>query len=251
MVRAKGDEMADVRFATAKAEVPGHLAAPGGGGPWPGVVAIHEAFGFNDDIKGIADRFAEHGYLALAPDFFAGGESRLACVRAAFRELNSGAGPTFDALDAARSWLAARDDCTGSVGVVGFCMGGGFALLAAPRSGFGAASVNYGRVPEDAERVLAGACPIVASYGGKDRGLRGHPERLERALTTLGVEHDLKVYPDAGHSFLNRNSGAMAFVLSKVLNVGYHGPSAEDAWRRILAFFNTHLHAGAGARPEG
>jgi carboxymethylenebutenolidase len=211
------------------------------------VVVIHEAFGLSDDIKRIADRFAEHGYLALAPDFFAGGGSRLACVRAAFRELKEAAGPTFDSLDAARAWLAGRDGCSGAVGVIGFCMGGGFALLAAPRSGFGAASVNYGRVPDDAERMLTGACPIVASYGGKDRGLRGHPERLERALTAAGVEHDLKTYPDAGHSFMNHNAGAIVTLLGVVFGVGYHGPSADDAWRRILAFFDTHL-VGAGGR---
>jgi carboxymethylenebutenolidase len=243
--------MAELRFPGPRGALRGHLATPSAGGPWPGVVVIHEAFGLTDDIKRIADRFAEHGYLALAPGFFPEGQSRLACVRAAFRELNAGAGPTFDALDAARAWLAGRDDCTGSVGVAGFCMGGGFALLAAPRSGFGAASVNYGRVPEDAERVLAGACPIVGSYGGKDRGLRGHGERLERALTKLGVDHDVKTYPDAGHSFLNHNSGGVAFVLSKVFGAGYHGPSAEDAWRRILAFFDAHLRTGAATRPEG
>lgn len=243
--------MPELRFPGSRGPLRAHLATPPAGGPWPGVVVVHEAFGLTDDIRRIADRFAENGYLALAPDLFPEGQSRLACVRAAFRELSAGSGPTFDDLDGARAWLAGRDDCTGSVGVAGFCMGGGFALLAAPRSGFGAASVNYGRVPEDAERLLAGACPIVGSYGGKDRALRGHAERLERALTTLGVEHEITTYPDAGHSFLNRNSGGVAFVLSKLFGVGYHGPSAEDAWRRILAFFETHLRTGGPPSDQG
>jgi carboxymethylenebutenolidase len=233
--------MADVRLTTPRGELPSHLATPSGAGAWPGVVVIHEAFGLTDDIRGIADRFAERGYLALAPDFFSWGGSRLACVRAAFRELNAGAGRMFDDLEAARGWLAERHECSGRVGVIGFCMGGGFALLAAPRPGFHAAGVNYGRVPDDAERVLEGACPIVASYGERDRGLRGHAERLGRTLTTLGVEHDLKTYPEAGHSFLNRNRGLTAFVLARIFNLGYHGPSAEDAWQRILTFFDTHL----------
>jgi carboxymethylenebutenolidase len=233
--------MADVRLATPRGELPGHLATPSGAGAWPGVVVIHEAFGLTDDIRGIADRFAERGYLALAPDFFSWNSSKLACVRAAFREVNAGAGRMFDDLEAARGWLAERPECSGRVGVIGFCVGGGFALLAAPRPGFHAASVNYGRVPDDADRVLEGACPIVASYGERDRGLRGHAERLGRALTTLGVQHDLKTYPEAGHSFLNRNRGFTAFVLGRIFNVGYHGPSAEDAWQRILTFFDTHI----------
>ena len=165
-------------------------------------------------------------------------------MHAAFRELNARAGRTFDEIDAARGRLASRADCTGRVGVIGFCMGGGFALLAAPRFGFGAASVNYGRVPDDAKRLLVGACPIVASYGGRDRGLRGHAERLERALHANGVEHDVKTYPDAGHSFLNQNRGALALVFSRVFGAGYDGPSAEDAWRRIFAFFDAYLGAG-------
>lgn len=238
-------------FPTSRGDLPGHLALPSGAGPWPGVVVIHEAFGFTEDIRRIADRLAEHGYLALAPNFFSRCGSTLACVRAAFREMMAGTGQTFDDIDAARGWLAGRADCTGRVGVIGFCMGGGFALLAAPRLRFGAASVNYGRVPDDAERMLAGACPIVASYGGRDRGLRGHAERLDRALRANGIERDVKTYPDAGHSFLNRNRGALAFVFSKVFGAGYHSPSAEDAWRRILAFFDAHLRADvATQRPS-
>jgi carboxymethylenebutenolidase len=242
--------MAEVSIIGRHGELPAHLAAPAGAGPWPGVVVIHEAFGLVDDVRRIADQLADRGYLALAPDLFAWGKSRFACVRAAFRELAAGSGRMFDDLEAARGWLAARDDCTGRVGVIGFCMGGGFALMAAPKYEFGAASVNYGRVPSDAERVLAGSCPMVASYGGRDRSLRGHPERLEAALTSLGVEHDVKVYLEAGHSFLNRNQSTLALVFSKLAGAGYHGPSAEDAWERILPFFDTHLGSGEARAEE-
>ena len=242
--------MAEVSITGRHGELPAHLAIPAGAGPWPGVVVIHEAFGLVDDMRRIADQFGDHGYLALAPDLFAWGKSRFACVRAALRELAEGSGRMFDDLEAARGWLAARDDCTGRVGVIGFCMGGGFALLAAPRYEFGAASVNYGRVPSDAERVLAGSCPMVASYGGRDRALRGHAERLEVALTSLGVEHDVKVYPEAGHSFLNRNQSSLGLVVSKLAGAGYHGPSAEDAWDRILPFFATHLGPGEASAEE-
>ncbi len=224
-------------------ETPGYLKPPDGAGPWPGVVVIHESFGLDDNIRALADRVAALGYLALAPDFF-GGERWWRCMRGAMAELHAGSGRFFDAIDAARRSLVARPDCTGKVGVIGFCLGGGFALASAPRYDFAAASVNYGEVPDDAERALAGACPVVGSYGGRDRTLRGHPERLEAALTRLGIEHDVKVYPDAGHSFLSvRPYPVSVRALSTVtgLHGGAHEPSAADAWRRIGAFFERHL----------
>ena len=179
-------------------ETAAYLAVPvGSPGPWPGVVVIHEAFGLNADIRGHADRLAALGYLALAPDLN-DGKSWLRCIRGMIRQLRAGSGPAFDALDACRGWLAERADCTGKTGVIGFCLGGGFALLCAPRGQYAAASVDSGEVPSDAT-VLAGSCPIVASYGGREDPMgAATPKRLEAALTELGVPHDVKVYPAAG-----------------------------------------------------
>ena len=218
-----------------------HVATPSSPGPAPAVIAIHEAFGLNDDIRGHADHFAARSYLAVAPDLLSYGP-KLRCIRETLRSVVRGEGPAWEILDAVRTWVSQREDCSGRVGIVGYCMGGRFALLAAPRLGFDVAAVNYGQVPRDAEGVLRGACPIVASFGADDRPLRGHAARLEGALEALGVEHDVKEYAGAGHSFLNRHSGPL-LVLDKVLGAGLREPQASDAQERIDAFFDRHLRA--------
>ncbi len=232
--------MPDLHFAAPSGELGGYLARPLGDGRHAGVIVIQDALGLSDDIREQADRLAAAGYLAFAPDLYSGRGIR--CVVATLQASRTGRGPAYADIEAAREFLSAREDCSGRIGIIGFCMGGGFALLCAPSGGYAAASVNYGEVPRDAEARLAGACPVVGSYGARDRGLRGRAVRLEQALTSLGVEHDVKEYPDAGHSFLNRfNTGPLLTPLVHVGGFGYHHPSAEDAWRRILAFFAEHL----------
>ena len=227
--------------ARGSSQLTGYVAKPSSDEPWPGVVAIHEAWGLDDVMRRHADRLAAAGYLTLAPDLFSDGGTKRCLVRT-FRALASGQGRAFADIEASRRWLLGQSDCTGKVGVIGFCMGGGFALVTSTR-GFDVASVNYGMVARKAEQALAGACPIVGSYGQKDRTTRGMAPKLERALTTLGVEHDVKAYPNAGHSFLNDapNGPALLRPLLKVLNFGPEPASAADAWRRIEAFFAEHL----------
>ena len=236
--------MPDTTYSAASRELKAYLAEPVGEGPWPGVVVIMDSLGLSDDIRAQADRLAAAGYLALAPDLYSGRGFR--CVLATLRASRSGEGEAYDDIDAARRFLVQRRDCTGSVGIIGFCMGGAFALLSAPKFDFAASSVNYGEVPSDAVERLRGACPIVASYGRRDRTLSGRAKRLESALTELGVPHDVKEYPDAGHSFMNRiNVGPLLSPAVQFVGFNYHQPSSEDSWRRILTFFDEHLRADA------
>jgi carboxymethylenebutenolidase len=217
--------------------LPGYLAVPDGDGPWPGVVVVHEVFGLTDDIRAQADRLAERGYMALAPDLFGWGNTAR-CLIASFRSMQKGSGRLYDDVEAARRFLADRPDCTGGVGIIGFCFGGGVALLVAPK-GFDVAAPNYGHLPKDADTMLAGACPVVASYGAKDRQLRGAADKLESVLTKLGVEHDVKEYPSAKHGFLFPHTGKTAWT--EPLVVAYDREAADDAWQRIFAFFDKHL----------
>ena len=218
-----------------------HLAVPPlGDGPWPGVLVLHEAFGLNDDIRQQADRLAAAGYFAVALDLYSAG-GRWRCLQATMRSLAAGRGKAFEDIDAARRWTADRPDCTGRVGVLGFCMGGGFAIAAAA-SGFDACAPNYAHLPKELDGTLRGACPVVASYGRKDRMLRGTAAKLESALARAGVEHDVEEYEDAGHSFLNRHGFGPGGALLRVVGVGYHEPSAEHAWGRILRFFDEHMN---------
>ena len=218
------------------------LAVPAGDGPWPGLVLVHEAFGLDENMRALADRMAGAGFLTLAPDLFSRGR-RSTCLRQTFTALRRGSGPAFDDVEAARARLLADERCTGRVGVIGFCMGGAFALALAARPGWEAAAANYGMLPASPD-ALDGACPVVASYGGRDRSLGGAAEKLEVALTARGVPHDVREYPRAGHSFLNpadAGSWWLTPVTRFVLHAGPEPESAADAWRRIDAFLCEHL----------
>lgn len=214
-----------------------HLTPSTGTGPWPGVVVVHDIAGFTADVQGISRRVADAGFAVLTPNLYSrGGAAR--CIPRVFRELLLQRGRALDDLAAARDFLAASPDCTGAVGIVGFCMGGGFALVMSSQ-GFGASAPFYGvPLPRHLDDLLHGACPVVASFGARDPIGIGAAGKLRRRLDAAGIPNDVKSYPGVGHSFANRMP---AQPLLRIVGFGYDDAATEDAWRRVFAFFGEHL----------
>jgi len=232
--------MPNVLIQTPRGQMPCYLAETSKAGLAPGVVVLHDVGGMSQDHCNQADWLAEAGFLALAVDLYYRG-GLLFCIRSIIRDLTARSGPTYDDVEACRSWLATQPGCTGKIGVIGFCMGGGFALLLVSGHGFSAASINYGgKLPPDVDDFLKTACPIVGSYGAKSRWEQGVADQLERALQRAFIAHDVKEYPDAGHSFMN-NKEQFWFKLLRFSGIAYDEPATLDARRRISAFFHTHL----------
>lgn len=228
-------EIQRISIPAADTAVRADLAVPGGAGPWPGVVVVHDAFGLTEDNRTNLRRFADHGFLALGPDLYSRGGVR--CVVSTLMAVQRRRGVAIDDLLAARDLLTARPDCTGAVGIAGFCMGGGFALVMAAK-GFGASAPFYPSGVQSYDSVADGACPVVASFGRRDPVNPGSGRRLERALNRHRIPNDVKTYAGVGHSFANQLPG-QAFV--RIAGFGYDAEVTEDAYRRVFAFFGEHL----------
>jgi carboxymethylenebutenolidase len=208
----------------------GYLATPDGDGPHPGVVVIHEAYGLDDHIKSVTRRFAGAGYAALAVDLFTD-RIRAVCMARYMTGLLMGSVNVagIDDLKSGLTFLAKLPDVDAQrMGAIGFCMGGGFAIAwACTDSRLKAVAPFYGTNPRPLE-VTKRLCPVVGSYPEKDFTARSG-RALERALTEYGIQHDIKIYPGAEHSFFNDARGR------------YNEEAAEDAWHRVVTFFDEKL----------
>ncbi|WP_425145027.1 dienelactone hydrolase family protein [Deinococcus sp.] len=216
----------------------GYLARPEGAAQdaaLPGVLVLHEAFGLNDDIRQIAQRFARAGYVALAADLF-GEQNRAVCMARMMSGLflNSLEHQGVRDTRAALGYLATLPGVDARrLGAVGYCLGGSLAVaLACSDERVRAVAPYYGFNPRPLEAVRR-ACPVVGSYPGCDpTAAQGRP--LDAALEAAGVPHDIKVYPQARHSFANAGRT-------------FDAASSTDAWNRVLAFFDLHVAGAAGS----
>ncbi|HYB40223.1 MAG TPA: dienelactone hydrolase family protein, partial [Candidatus Methylomirabilis sp.] len=202
------------------------------GGKLPGVVVIHENRGLNPYIEDVARRLAVANFLALAPDGltsvggYPGDDEKGA---AAFRQVN---GPKMvEDFVAAASWLAANAECTGRVGAVGFCFGGGIAnTLAVRLPELGAAVPFYGRQPSAAD-VPKIKAPLLLHYAGNDPGVDQGWPAFEAALKANGKTYSAFVYEGTQHGFHNDTTPR------------YDEAAAKLAWERTLDFLNKNLRA--------
>lgn len=212
-----------------------------------GVVVLHEIMGPQPEITRVVVRFAAAGYAAIAPDLFAEG-GRLPCIASVVRASATGEGRPVRDLARARAWLMARTGlATDTIGLAGFCLTGGFVL--AIGQGWPAISSNYGAIPPF-ER-MADLGPVIACYGGRDRIFAPNAEPVRRALTAHGIAHEVRTYPTVGHSFLTDGHHPIGSLLSRAaLHVRYDSAVAEDAWDKILGFFDRHLELATPAAPE-
>ena len=221
--------------------IEGYFASSKSDSRVPGIIVLHEVWGLNDDMREVSDRIAAEGYAVVAPDLYSHGNKAICLTRVLSETRHLGDGQVATDIARTRSWLADRDGVdAGRIGIIGFCMGGGFAVAAAARGGFAAVSTNYGAVPK--KERLAGICPVVGSYGALDRTFAKQGERLERYLEELGVPHDIKHYEGVGHSFMTAGGGpSLLGKLPNPMHPGYSEAEAEDAWQRVFRFFDRYV----------
>jgi carboxymethylenebutenolidase len=207
----------------------GYLASPDADPGGAGVIVVHEWWGLNDQTQDVARRFADEGFTALAPDLYDGElttdpkeASRL------MHELDQERG--IEILNDAVDRLAATEGVD-RVGVVGFCMGGSFALLLACRNPkVAAAAPFYGDIPGDHELARLTA-PVLFVGASKDGWITVEKmEGLRDSLARLGKQGEVKIYEGADHAFFNDRRPEV-----------YDPEASADAWRRVIAFFNERL----------
>lgn len=212
-------------------------------GQTAGILLLHEILGFdNVNIRTIAGHFVANGYNVLIPNLMQRSKLKFICILELMSQLKHGNGRVFSDIEAAQKWLSQRPEVNPEkIGVAGFCMGGGFAILHAAKQQVKVAANFYGEVPKS-HSDLKGVCPVVGGFGARDMMFGKKGEVLQSHLTALDIEHDIKTYPKAGHAFMSERRVMVDKLFAfPPLRVGYDKIAADDSWERILKFFAKHL----------
>ena len=222
-----------VEFPFAEGHTGGYLATPKQGSG-PGVIVIQEWWGLVDHIKDVCDRFADEGFVALAPDMYHGKTTK-SPDEAGKLMMALNIDQAEKDLRAAVQYLATQDSMTSKkIGVVGFCMGGALALFAATKNqNIGACVVFYGIHPKVKPDLPNLNAPVLGIFGEKDGSVPPDAvHNLERQLKDLGKQVEMKIYPGADHAFFNDTRPEV-----------YKAEAATDAWQRTIAFLRQHVSA--------
>jgi len=222
-----------IEFASNGGTDPGYLATPGDGGTGPGVILLQEYWGLVPHIKSVADRLAREGFVTLAPDLYHGRtttEPDEAGKMMMTLQMEQAAKDLSGAVDE-----VLRRSSTGTVGVIGFCMGGGLALvLACLRPDKVAAVVPfYGVIPPGGPELdWAGMTAAVQGHYAENDGFAGPKAvaELEEKLTALGKDVDFHLYPGTQHAFFNDDRPEV-----------YDADASAAAWARAVTFLNGKL----------
>lgn len=231
-LQAQSPKTQTVTFKSGKETTSGYLALPSGTGKHPAIIVIHEWWGLNDWIKEQTQKYATHGYVALAVDLYRGKSAASPDeAHILMRGLPDDRG--LRDLEAAFAYIAARPDVDASkIGGIGWCMGGGWSIkLAVDQPKLAAVVVNYGSLPTDPASIVKITAPVLGNFGADDQGIPPSAVKaFESALKADGKTADIKIYDGAGHAFENPNN-----------KQGYRPEAAADAMQRITAFFQKYL----------
>jgi carboxymethylenebutenolidase len=215
-------------------KVKGYLVRPAkAAGRLPGVLVIHENRGLNPHIEDITRRLALDNFVAFAPDaltplggYPAAGEDE---ARTLFQKLEQP--KTREDMVAAAGYLKNHAECTGRIGAVGFCYGGGVVNFLATRVPDLAAGVPFYGSPAPAEDVPKITAQLLIHYAGTDERINAAWPAYEAALKAAGVKYTMHMYPGTQHGFNNDTTPR------------YDKAAAAQAWTRTIAFFNTTLRS--------
>jgi carboxymethylenebutenolidase len=229
MASEKGITTSKTKISSGAGSVNVFIARPEGQGKAPAVIVVQEWWGLTPHIEDIAQRFAREGFIAVAPDLYDGESTKDAKEAASLMgALKTEKGLGY--LQAVLTQLRSMKEVT-SVGITGFCMGGTYALLLPCHAKLEASAPFYGDVPVDAAIISKLSCPVLFIGGEKDQWINLEKmNRLESALKQYGKDGEVRVYKGADHAFFNDTRPEV-----------YSKSDAEDAWKRVIDFFNKHL----------